>query len=136
MEVNVQLNMSKEEFFQILLQSVLADIQMQLGEEKTQEDLEGISYIKTFANRKKAEITITKLKANEHYAYQTVTNRNKIVAEYQINTIENDKCEVQYKETITSSGFMQSMNDLLVGVALGYFKKKRFIKMLRAIEAQ
>jgi hypothetical protein len=134
MEVKTKLKISPEEFFQTLVHSVQEDIVRQTGEEKAIEELEGFSYIKTFSNRQKAEITITELKVNEQYAYQTVTNRNKITAHYSIKSIDKQMCEISYKESITSSGFMQSMNDFLVGTALGYFKKKRFIKMLRAIE--
>jgi len=53
-----------------------------------------------------------------------------ISVQYDIKPLDDHSCEVVYRESMTSYGFLQKMNDAVMGTLLGFFKKRRLSKML------
>jgi len=44
------------------------------------------------------------------------------------------RAKIEIEEIMKSHGFMQQLNDMLLGTILGYFKRKQFKKMLSMME--
>lgn len=134
MEIRKKLNVPVEYFYDSVIRSVIYDIDQSTGRTVKKSQLKGFEYIKTFSKNSHAKIIIEKAEENREYQFRTVTTRNEFVASYTITPIDGENCEVVYHETITSEGMIQKANDFVVGLILGYFKKKQFKKMLESIE--
>ncbi|WP_414838682.1 DUF3284 domain-containing protein [Carnobacterium sp. TMP28] len=134
MEIIKKLNIPAEFFYDNVMKSVLFDIREQTGKQLSHDQLKNFSYIKTFSKNSSAKIEIEKVEKNKTYHYRTSTTANDYVVQYDITVLDDKKCEVRYKETMESYGFLQKMNDAALGIILGYVKKRNFKKMLLMIE--
>ncbi|HCM89434.1 MULTISPECIES: DUF3284 domain-containing protein [Vagococcus] len=134
MEIKKNLNVPATFFYKKITESILYDITQSTGNAIELKNAENYTYVKEFSKSSKAKITIQKLKENEEYQYRTTTSNNDFTVHYKIKKINDRECEITYKEEMVSHGALQKMNDMLFGIILGFFKKKRFIGMLNAIE--
>lgn len=134
MEIKKTLNVPAAYFYTQVLNSVLYDVRKHTGKSVAVKDLENYSYVKEFSKNSRAKITIEKLRENEAYHYNTSTTKNTFTAQYNITPLDDSSCEVVYKEEMKSYGALQKINDKVLGLVLGYFKKKQFVNMLEAIE--
>lgn len=135
LEIQRKLNVPAEYFYDRMIHSVVYDIDQSTGRTLKKSQLEGFEYIKTFSKNNHAKIIIEKMEQNHKYQYRTVTTRNEFIASYEITPVDDQTCEVLYHESMKSIGFIQQANDFVVGLVLGYFKKKQFKAMLEGIEA-
>ncbi|OJG16772.1 hypothetical protein RU96_GL000239 [Enterococcus canintestini] len=113
-----------------MMNSVIFDVRKATGKSITRKQLKNFSYIKQFSKNSSAKIVIEELVENRIYQFKTSTSRNEFVVRYEITPIDENKCLVIYNENMKSFGFMQQMNDLLLGIMLGFFRKRQFGKML------
>lgn len=134
MEIKKDLNVSAAAFFEKLSNSVIYDIFQSTGERLQPVELEGKSYFKLYTKNSGSTITITKFQNNERYAYEALTSRNSFSADYHIESTGDNTCRVTYTEKMISYEFMQKLNDAILGTMLSGLKKRRFKKMLTAIE--
>lgn len=134
MEIKKKLNVPDAFFYKKVTESIMYDVKQATGDNLNLKTAENYSYIKKFSKNSQAKITIKTLKENEEYQYTTTTSNNDFTAKYKIKKIDDRSCEVTYIEEMISHGTLQKMNDMLFGMVLGFFKKKRFISMLSAIE--
>lgn len=136
MEVVKRLNMPANRFFDTIIDSVLFDIRKQTGESLRPKQLNNYEYIKVFSKNSRAKIKIEKFVENESYHFRTSTTKNDFFVQYEIKPIDDQSCEVRYVEKMESYGFLQKLNDMVLGVMVGFLKKRRFVKMLEMIEAE
>lgn len=134
MEIVKKLHVPASFFYQRVVESVLYDVRQATGKDVPEAKLAGFEYVKTFSKSDKARIKIEELIPNESYKYKTLTNKNEYTAQYTIRSIDANNCEVCYTESMISVGVIQKLNDMFVGILLGFFKKRRFNKMLQLIE--
>ena len=134
MEITKKLNIPAEFFYRKVVDSVIYDVQDSTGKTLKEGQLKNFEYIKKYQNGDSARITITEVKPNEAYAFETSTQRNEFIAAYTIRAIDEKQCEVKYHETMSSKGTVQMINDIIVRVLLGFMKKRQFKKMLEMIE--
>lgn len=134
MEIVKKMKIPAGFFYNSVMKSVLFDIREQTGKQLTPEQLNNFSYIKTFSKSSSAKIEIEKVVENEAYHYRTSTTANDYRVQYDIKAIDSENCEVRYTETMESYGFLQKMNDAVLGIVLGFVKKRNFKKMLTMIE--
>ena len=134
MEIIKNMSVPKDYLFEVFTQSIQSDIAEQTGKKIETANFEDFEYIKTFSKNNQATIKIDKFEQNNCYQYSTRTDKNKIVAKYDITAIDNHNCKLRYTEQITSYGYLQKLNDTLVGFVWSFLKKKRFNEMLRQIE--
>ena len=130
MKVEKKLNTSAENFYDKMMNSVIFDVRKATGKSITRKQLKNFSYIKQFSKNSSAKIVIEELVENRIYQFKTSTSRNEFVVRYEITPTDENKCLVIYNENMKSFGFMQQMNDLLLGIMLGFFRKRQFGKML------
>lgn len=134
MKIEKNLNCSTQTFFDKLTNSVLHDVYQATGEKLTADSLKGTSYFKKYTENTGASVTITEFIPNQMYAYETLTSRNHFIAKYQLEELPSNQCRVIYEEKMTSVDFMQKLNDGIFGLVLIPLKKRRFKKMLQAME--
>ena len=134
MEIKKIMNVPANYLFDVFTRSIQNDIYEQTGEEVSLEDFEGFEYVKTFSENSQALIRIDKFELNRAYHYSTNTDKNHIKSQYDIKELDEEKCELDYSETLTSHGFIQKINDTFVGFIWSYLKKRRFNQMLDEIE--
>ncbi|KAF1297170.1 hypothetical protein BAU15_06370 [Enterococcus sp. JM4C] len=135
MEIVQKLNIPAEFFFDKVVDSVIFDIRKATGKTVSRKQLRNYEYVKQFSKDSRARIKIDKLIENQAYHFKTSTTRNAYVVQYDIRPIDEKSCEVHYTETMESFGLIQKANDFLVGMVLGFFKKRQLKKMLTMIEA-
>lgn len=134
MQLVKKLNISADDLFKVITQSVQHDIFYQTGDKIEENDLKNYEYIKTFKKNSRATIRIVEFKKNLSYHYTTETTKNSFLVKYSIEALSARSCKLIYSEEVESYSHMQKLNDALVGTLLNHFKKKRFMNMLRSIE--
>lgn len=134
MEITKKLNIPANVFYDQIIDSVLFDVRKHTGKSITRKQLNNLEYVKQFSKNSRAKIKIEKVIDNTSYHYRTSTTKNDFQVQYDIKPIDADSCEVHYSETMTSYGFLQKINDAVVGTLLMFFKKRQFNKMLKMME--
>ena len=133
MKVSKKLPASVEHMYAQIVNSSIHDIKQQTKQELTYDQLEGFEYHKVFASKQKATISILEATPCERYVFQTKTAIRTFQTAYTLISTGEHTCEVICEETIQTTGWLQQMNDLLVGIALGYTKKRYLRHMLDAM---
>lgn len=134
MKIEKTLNIPAEFFYSKVIDSVIFDVRQATGKDLTRKQLKNFEYVKTFSKYSRAKIKIDEVVENQTYQFKTATTKNEFVARYDIEPLSDSKCKVSYTETMESFGFMQQMNDMVLGLVMGMFKKRHFKKMLTMIE--
>lgn len=136
MEIKREMQISAPDLYNKLIDSALHDIQRHTGKKPFRKNLKNFSYVKTYSKQTQAKVKIDEIIENKVYQFTTSTNRNKFSVRYELVPLTDQTCELIYTEKMESYGFLQSMNDAIVGGLLGFFKKRRFKKMLKMMEEQ
>lgn len=116
------------------MDSVIFDVRKATGKTLSRKQLAGFQYVKEFSTTSRAKIEIEEIIENQVYQFKTETTKNEFVARYEVAPLDEKRSKVIYTETMKSHGFMQQLNDMLLGTILGYFKRKQFKKMLSMME--
>lgn len=135
MEIVRKMKVPVEFLYETIIKSVLSDIQSQTGRKISEKQLEGFKYDKTFSKNSKATIRIEEITKNKSYQYRTTSNKNDFLVAYKIRPINDESCELHYIEKMESFGFLQNLNDIVIGIIWSPLKKRRFNEMLKQIEA-
>lgn len=134
MRIEKDLSIPANVFYDQIMDSVIFDIRKATGKTLSRKQLAGFQYVKEFSNTSRAKIEIEEIIENQVYQFKTETTKNEFVARYEVTPLDGKSSKVIYTETMKSHGFMQQLNDMLLGTILGYFKRKQFKKMLSMME--
>lgn len=134
MRIEKDLSIPANVFYDQIMDSVIFDIRKATGKTLSRKQLSGFQYVKEFSTTSRAKIEIEEIIENQVYQFKTETTKNKFVARYEVTPLDGKSSKVIYTETMKSHGFMQQLNDMLLGTILGYFKRKQFKKMLSMME--
>lgn len=134
MEITKKLNIPAPYFYEKVIDSVLFDIRKHTGKSLTKKQLSNFEYVKSFSKNSRAKIKVEKIIDNSSYHFRTSTTKNNFTVGYEIVPIDDKSCEIHYTEKMESFGFLQKLNDAVLGTVLMYFKKRQFSKMLQMIE--
>lgn len=134
MRIEKDLSIPANVFYDQIMDSVIFDIRKATGKTLSRKQLAGFQYVKEFSTTSRAKIEIEEIIENQVYQFKTETIKNKFVARYEVTPLDGKSSKVIYTETMKSHGFMQQLNDMLLGTILGYFKRKQFKKMLSMME--
>lgn len=135
MEIVKKMNVPATFLYDKVMDSVLFDIKKATGKKLTKKQLNNFEYIKQFSKNSQAKIKIEKNIENQSYHFRTSTTKNDYRVSYEIKPLDDRSCELRYQEEMESYGFLQKMNDAVVGTLLGFLKKRQFKKMLSMIES-
>ena len=134
MRIEKDLSIPANVFYDQIMDSVIFDIRKATGKTLSRKQLAGFQYVKEFSTTSRAKIEIEEIIENQVYQFKTETTKNKFVARYEVTPLDGKSSKVIYTETMKSHGFLQQLNDMLLGTILGYFKRKQFKKMLSMME--
>lgn len=134
MEVVRELNVPIDYLFDVFENSIQSDILAQTGKKVTEDEFTDFEYVKEFSEKNRATIHIEKYERGKVYYYSTHTDKNKISVKYDVHSIDEQTSELRYSENIVSNGYLQKINDTIVGLVWGFLKKRRFKEMLNQIE--
>lgn len=134
MRIEKDLSIPANVFYDQIMDSVIFDIRKATGKTLSRKQLAGFQYVKEFSTTSRAKIEIEEIIENQVYQFKTETTKNEFVARYEVTPLDGKSSKVIYTETMKSHGFMQQLNDMLLGMILGYFKRKQFKKMLSMME--
>lgn len=134
MEIIEKLNIPAPFFYRKIIDSVLFDIRKHTGKSLTKNQLDQFEYVKNFSKNSRAKIKVEKIVENSSYHFRTSTTKNDFKVQYDIIPIDDQSCEIRYQEKMESFGILQKLNDAVLGIILGYFKKRQFKQMLKNIE--
>src|SRR5699024_412120 len=134
MEVVRELNVPIDYLFDVFENSIQSDILAQTGKKLTEDEFTDFEYVKEFSEKNRATIHIEKYERGKVYYYSTHTDKNKISVKYDVRSIDEQTSELRYSENIVSNGYLQKINDTIVGLVWGFLKKRRFKEMLNQIE--
>jgi len=134
MRIEKDLSIPANVFYDQIMDSVIFDIRKATGKTLSRKQLAGFQYVKEFSTTSRAKIEIEEIIENQVYQFKTETTKSEFVARYEVTPLDGKSSKVIYTETMKSHGFMQQLNDMLLGTILGYFKRKQFKKMLSMME--
>ena len=134
MEIVKKMNIPASVFYDQVMDSVLFDIRKHTGKSLTRKQLNNFEYVKQFSKNSRARIKVEKLVENTSYHFRTSTTKNDFLVQYDIKPLDEKSCEIRYNEKMESYGFLQKMNDVVLGTILMFFKKRQFTKMLKMME--
>lgn len=135
MELVRKMNVPVGFLYETIIKSVLADINSQKGEKLSEKQLKGYEYVKKFSKNAKATIRIEDVSKDKFYQYRTSNSKNTFLVTYDIRPLTEDSCELHYSEKMESYGYLQQINDTVIGIIWSPLKKRKFKEMLRQIEA-
>lgn len=134
MIIEKELNISAKNFYDKIIDSVVFDIRKATGKDVKRSQLKNFEYIKEFSKINRAKILIEDIVPNQVYQFRTATTKNDFTVRYEIEALGENRCKIHYEETMKSYGFLQQMNDAVIGIPMSFFKKRNFKKMMEMIE--
>ncbi len=139
MDITKKLNVSAEDFFNKIVDSVVYDVKHSVGRKVSYETMkDGFSYKKTLSNRfgqkGSVTITVTEIEKPTLYAasFEAKTGTNHV--RYEITELSDNKISVHYVETFDSNRLLNRLNYMLMSIIYYFGSKKRIVNMLKGIE--
>lgn len=139
-QVEEKLDVTAEDFFERIADSVLYDIKDSVGKEISREELcKGYRYVKDMKNKVgrsgKVDIEITEYQPPLRYSakFHSAGGTNRI--EYEIEKLEEGRIQVRYTEDYDGNSKSQEWNYRIIGALYKRKAKKRMADMLHGIEA-
>lgn len=129
MEIDLELAISKEEFFEFLYDSIIHDVEESTGNLVSQEDIvEGFEYdkqLKTKIGRLgEASVILSTFRPYTKYVAEFISTQGKNITSYDITSLDDEKIRVTYKEDYIAADRLKSWNFKL----LSFFYKNKNIK--------
>ncbi|KRO16067.1 DUF3284 domain-containing protein [Lacticaseibacillus saniviri] len=134
MKIVKTLDIPADYFYTKVIDSVIYDIKEQTGQQLPVTRLEGFEYKKQFARGRRAKVKITKNVINQAYHFETITPGSVFKVNYDIAPTADNRTQVTYEEKSEMKDTLSRMNQALIGMLFGFFRKRNFGKMLTAIE--
>lgn len=138
MVVEITVNVTKEELFNCMMESLLLDIQKTKPKKKLEDIRQGFEYEKNIVGKMNqstiCKVTIVKLIPNEAYAATFESARGSTTISYELK--DNDgQTDVRYEETFMSDKNLSKMNYNIVSKFYQKSSRKKKVRMFRQMEA-
>lgn len=137
MKLEVTLAVSAEDFYEVIINSVIEDIKV--NTEKEVIPYVGYRYKKNLKRYNKSSITtefeITDLIVNELYAFKVITPVEITYVSYEIAKLNDESILVKYEERAESDSKRVGVSHKMMGAFFGtFFGKRKMKKRFHAIE--
>ena len=138
-EVDLELEVTPEELFDVIVPSVLYDIKESTGKNvKVNQLHDNYTYKKKLKSNLGKEagvkVTIAKFEYPVVYEARFESASGSNMMRYEVERLENGNSGLAYVEDFEGAGKMASMNGWLVGLIYNHKAKKDIKKRLRAME--
>lgn len=139
MQVSLDLDVSKEEFFEFLYSSVINDIKESTGKTLSKEDIvKGYQYDKNLKNKMGREgevkVTILEFEPYKKYIAEFESNQGKNIISYDVKSLNDGKVNVIYSEEYIAPDKLKAWNFKLVNLLYKKKSIKRAETILKNIE--
>jgi len=131
----MNLTVPADYFFNNLVDSVLYDIQTCTGQSLSARQIAEYRYRKMMPNGRLAHYHITACMPGQHYGYEMRSGDRVWTVDYQL-TNNGAGSRLVYDEGMHSRSQRSQANDRTAGWVFGWSRKRRFKKMVQAIEAE
>jgi hypothetical protein len=131
MEITRTVKAPREFIFDKIYQSGLYDIEQQTG--KKPKKLDGYELVKNFGKNSRAKMTF-KVTEPSLYSFKTENTKNTYDPTWEFHKIDNTTTDVVIREEMVSHGFIQKLNDQLIGFMVTGRKRKQMLAILDSIE--
>ncbi|MFC6165330.1 DUF3284 domain-containing protein [Lactiplantibacillus dongliensis] len=135
MQIKVTLKAPVDYIYRQLLDSAQADIKQQTGHPAPRQSLQGYRYTKKWANGLSGQLTITHAEPGRRYAYELETPRDHYGVDYQFTSTDANQTVLAYAETFLGKDKKTQANNRIGVMLLGWFRKRRFKKMMSQMAA-
>jgi len=130
MEVNLDLDVNKEDFFEFIYQSIIKDIEASTGSKLSKEDIiQGYKYDKKLKNKlgRTGDVGVTILEFDPYkkYVAEFKSNQGKNIISYNITSLNNGKINVTYSEDYIAPDKLKDWNFKLMNF---FYKKKSVVR--------
>lgn len=131
MRVEKILSVSKEEFFNVLIDSLKADM-------KIKEVKEGMKFKKNLSSKVgkvvSSTITIKTIEKNTRYVVEVESLYGINTLDYLIEELEDEKIKIIYNETHITHSFFDRLNQMVMEIVFSFFLKRKKKRMFDEIE--
>lgn len=135
MEITKEFDVTPEQVFRTIQQSLQQDYFDNTGEELLVENIaSGLQYIKCFGKNKqnKVKVSIKEWRKNQCYCVDFISNRGTHRMCYQLVPVDENHTEIIYSEELLQSGFFQKANTKFLTL---FLKKSFLLRMDAQLEA-
>lgn len=135
MQIKMTLTAPVDYLYQQLINSAQADIQQQTGRPAPKQSLQGFQYEKKWQNGLTGSLKVTHAEPGVRYAYELETPNDHYLVDYQFTRDGDNEAALTYAETFLGKDKKTAANNRVVGTLLGWFRKRRFKKMMSQMAA-
>lgn len=138
-EVNLEMEVTPEELFDVIVPSILYDIKESTGKTvKVNQLHDNYTYKKKLKSKMGKEagvrVTITRFEYPVVYEAKFESASGDNLMRYEVERLENGNSGLSYVEDFAGSGKMAAMNGWLIGLVYNHKAKKDIAKRLRTME--
>ncbi len=138
-EVNLEMEVSAKELFDVIVPSVIYDIKQATGKSVNVSALhDNYTYKKKLKSKMgkdaSVRVTITRFTYPTIYEAEFDSGAGKNRMRYEVEELDNGNIGLSYMEDFEGQGKMAAMNGWLVGLVYNHKAKKDIKKRLRAME--
>ncbi len=135
MQIKLEIAVPVQYFFNQIIESARYDIHAQTGKQIAPRNLKNFTYRKQMANGQAVRFTITDYIADAVYAYTLNSGRNDYTVRYEMMATGDQHMTLIYQEDVAGNTKTVDANNRASGLLMGWFRKRRFKKMAKQIEA-
>ncbi len=135
MQIKLTLNAPVDYLYQQLITSAKADIQQQTGQPAPKQSLAGYRYEKQWKNGMRGHLTVTHAEPGIRYAYELETPSDNYGVDYQFTKASDHQTVLAYAETFMGKDKRTQANNRIGMLLMGWFRKRRFKKMMTKMAA-
>lgn len=138
MKVQLQLEVSQQQFFDLITTSLLNEIKMSANEDVHRDELHGYRYTKTMTTKmganSKVDVEITNYQYPHSYEAKIRSKNGDYVFRYDVEAIDDSHCRVSYEETYHSDKWNLRLNYAILSWLYVKSSQKRLIASIRHME--
>ncbi len=134
MEVSKSLNVTSEEFYKVLIDSLNEEVKLFTNDKQV---VQGLKYTKPLNTKLSTtlycDVLISKLEKNKTYEYTVINNEDKNIVRYEIEDL-GDNCIIKYTEEYITNDSKKNANSKFMSFIMSFYLKRRLNKKLTLIE--
>lgn len=133
MEIKKTIKVPQSFIFNKIIESGLYDVEKQTGRRPSIKELNDFEYIKKFAQNRTGRIKFDQVIKPEVYAFSTYTDKVAYHTRWELKPNSDGTTEVIVSEKQDSNGLFQKANDMVLGLTVGWLKKRQISAIIDSI---
>lgn len=138
MKVELQLQVTQQQIFDLLTKSILTDIETTTGKSLPVDQINGFSYTKSITTKlgvaNQVDIIISSYIVPSVYEAKAISKDGEYVFRYDLSPVDDTNCQVTYTETFDSPKWFLRLNQSIFSMLYLKKSKQRLIGSIRYME--